>query len=67
MDDGVNEHEYLMTEGYLWTGQYPESKRIIEQGNNHSMELDEGFLDATWTKDSNGKPKFSIINEAIIS
>lgn len=67
MDDGVNEHEYLMTEGYLWTGQYPESKRIIEQGNNHSMELDEGFLDATWTKDSNGKPKFFIINEAIIS
>ena len=24
LDDGVNEHEYLMTEGYLWTGQYPE-------------------------------------------
>jgi hypothetical protein len=45
-----------MTEGYLWTGQYPECKRIIEQGNNHSMELDEGTLDGTWTKDNNGKP-----------
>lgn len=67
LDDGVNEHEYLMTEGYLWTGQYPECKRIIEQGNNHSMELDEGTLDGTWTKDNNGKPQFFIINEAIIS
>src|SRR5574344_3061278 len=56
-----------MTEGYLWTGQYPECKRIIEQGNNHSMELDEGTLDGTWTKDNNGKPQFFIINEAIIS
>jgi hypothetical protein len=31
------------------------------------MELDEKFLDATWTKDDNGKPQFFIINEAIIS
>lgn len=65
-DDGV-EHEYLMTEGYIWTGQYPECQRIIDQGNNQSMELDEKTLNATWTKDDNGKPKFFIINEAIIS
>ena len=65
-DNGV-EHEYLMTEGYLWTGQWPEAQRIIEQGNNQSMELDEKFLDATWSKDGNGKPQFFIINEAIIS
>lgn len=31
------------------------------------MELANNFLDATWTKDINGKPKFFIINEAIIS
>ena len=67
LDDGVNEREYLMTEGYIWTGQYPESQRIIEQGNNQSMELDEKYLDASWTKDENGKPQFFIINEAIIS
>ena len=66
LDNGV-EHEYLMTEGYLWTGQYPEAKRIIERGNNQSMELDETFIDAHWTKDSKGKPQFFIINEAIIS
>ena len=65
-DDGV-EHEYLMTEGWLWTGQYPECKRVIEKGNNQSMELDEKIIDAYWTKDANGKREFFIINEAIIS
>lgn len=67
LDDGVNEREYLMTEGYIWTGQYPESQRIIDKGNNQSMELSENYLDATWTKDNNGKPQFFIINEAIVS
>lgn len=67
LDDGINEHEYLMTEGYLWTGQYPETKRILEKGNNQSMELDKNLIDAQWTKDSNGKPQFFIINEAIVS
>ena len=65
-DDGVP-HEYLMTEGYIWTGQYPESQRVIDQGNNQSMELDDNLIDAYWTKDNNGKPQFFIINEAIMS
>lgn len=67
LDDGVNEHEYLMTEGYIWTGQYPQAQRIIEKGNNQSMELAENYLDATWSKSNNGEPQFFIINEAIIS
>lgn len=66
LDNGV-EHEYLMTEGYLWTGQYPEAKRIIDRGNNQSMELDKDKINAYWTKDNKGKPQFFIINEAIIS
>lgn len=66
LDDGQNEHEYLMTEGWLWTGRFPEVTRIIEKGNNQSMELDENNLDAFWSKDNNGKPEFFIINEAII-
>ena len=66
IDDGV-EHEYLMTEGYLWTGQYPEAQRVIDKGNNQSMELDEKTIKAFWTKDSKGNPEFFIINEAIIS
>lgn len=67
LDDGMKEHEYMMTEGWLWTGQYPECQRILTNGNNQSMELDEETIDAHWSKDGNGDPKFFIINEAIIS
>jgi len=56
-----------MTEGYIWTGQYPEAKRIFEKGNNQSMELDEKNLDGNWAKTENGEERFFIINEAIIS
>lgn len=66
LDDGKNEHEYLMTEGYIWSDIYPESKRIIEKGNNQSMELDDKKIKAHWSKDENGMPEFFIINEAII-
>ena len=67
IDDGTDEREYLMTEGYLWTGQFPECKRVIEQGNNQSMELDEDSLNAYWTKDVNGNCEFFIINDGLIS
>lgn len=65
LDDGV-EHEYLVTEGYIWTGTYPESQRIIDKGNNHSMELHNELTKGSWTIDDNGMPKFFIINEAVI-
>ena len=67
LDDNQVQREYLVTEGWLWTGQYPECQRILERTNNQSMELDEKTLNATWTKDNNASPKFFIINEAIIS
>ena len=66
MDNGII-HKYLMTEGWLWTGQYPEAQRIIDEGNNQSMELDENLTKGHWTKDTNDEFKFFIINEAIIS
>ena len=66
LDDGVV-HTYLVTEGYLWTGQYPETKRIIQNGNNQSMELDEETLKGSWTIDDKKGMEFFIINEAIIS
>ena len=67
LDDDNIEREYLVTEGWLWTKQYPEAQRIVEGiGNNQSMELDETTINGTWTKDENGKPQFFIINEAII-
>ena len=65
--EGNIEREYLMTEGYLWTGQYPECERVLTHGNNQSMELDEKNINAHWAKDENGDPQFFIINEAIIS
>lgn len=63
-DDDI-EHEYLCTEGYIWTEAYPESKRIIEKGNNQSMELNRN-IKGSWTTDDNGFPEFFIINEALI-
>lgn len=66
LDDGKYEREYLVTEGYIWTGRYPEAKRVIELGNNQSMELGKK-VNGTWTKDNNNKPQFFIINEANIS
>lgn len=69
LDDDEIEREYLVTEGWLWTEQYPECKRVIEEGNNQSMELDkdEKYLKGSWTKNEKGFPEFFIINEAIIS
>lgn len=67
IDDNENEREYLCTEGYVWDHVYPEAERITTKGNNHSMELDEGTLDATWSKNKNDKPEFFIVNEAFIS
>ena len=66
IDDDHVQRTYLLTEGYLWTTLYPESKRILENGNNQSMELNEENLKGSWTFDDNGKPKFFIIDEAMI-
>ena len=65
-DDGVT-HKYLMTEGYIWTGRYPEAQRIIDKGNNQSMELDQKSLNGTWSTNLNEGYEFFIINEAVIS
>ena len=60
--------EYLMTEGYLWTGQYEECKSVVEgDGKPHSMELDEETLDGRWSENIKTGMDFFIINDAIIS
>lgn len=66
LDDNKDEREYLMTEGYLWTSAYPDCKRVLTNGNNQSMELNEETLKGEWSKDNKGKPQFFIINEALI-
>lgn len=56
--------EYMMTTGYLWTGQYPELDKCINQGQGQSMEIDD--VDGHWTKDSNDI-EFFIVNDAIFT
>lgn len=65
LDDGVV-HTYLVTEGWIWTGVYPESQRVVEQGNNQSMELDPDTLDGFWATKDNWETEFFIINGAIM-
>lgn len=66
-DDGI-EHEYLMTEGYLWTGRYPkETQGIMNQGKGQSMELDNDLTTGNWAINDKGSKEFFIINEAVIS
>ena len=67
LDDNSVEREYLVTEGYIWTGQFPEAMRCITKGNNHSMELDPETLEGEWTKDENNEPQFFIINDGLFS
>ena len=59
--------EYLMTTGYLWTGQYEECKSVVESGKHQSMELDENSLDGHWSTNNKTNMDFFIINDAIFS
>lgn len=60
--------EYLMTTGFLWTGQYEEAKLAVEgNGRPHSMELDDEILDGKWSQDLKTGLEFFIINDAVFS
>ena len=59
--------DYLMTEGYLWTEQYKEAQKVINEGRPQSMELDEKTLKGHWSTDVNRGVDFFIINDAIFS
>ena len=59
--------KYLMTTGYLWTGQFEEAKLAIDEGRPQSMELDEESLDGHWATNNNTGMDFFIINDAIFS
>lgn len=69
-DDFGNEvvRKYLMTTGFLWTGQFEEAKKALEgEGKPHSMELDENTLEGHWSEDTNSHMDFFIINDATFS
>lgn len=63
--DNDKVHTYMVTEGYIWTGRYPEAQRIFINGNNQSMELDDESLKGNWTIDDKTGMEFFIINDAI--
>lgn len=65
-DDDGQDREYLCTECYIWTGAYPESKRLLEQGNNQSMELHKDSQKGTWANVDNSTERIFIYNEALI-
>lgn len=61
------EREYLMTTGYLWTGQFPEVQKVIDEGMPQSMELDDATLNGQWATNKNSGVEFFIINDATFS
>lgn len=61
------ERKYLMTEGYLWTGQFPEIAKVLEEGMPQSMELDSQSLDGEWAENYNSGVELFIINDAMFS
>lgn len=63
----VETREYLMTTGYLWTGQFKECDLAIKEGRPHSMELDEETLNGHWETNKKNGMDFFIINDAVFS
>ena len=61
------EREYLMTTGYLWTGQFEQAQSIIAEGKPQSMELDEETLQGNWATNVKTNIEFFIINDAIFT
>ena len=61
------QREYLMTNGFLWTGQFPEVEQCITEGKGQSMELDLETMNGHWATDNNEGIEFFIINDAIFT
>ena len=61
------ERTYLMTTGYLWVEQFKELKKVIAEGQPHSMELDSDTLEGHWATDNNSGFEFFIITDAVFS
>ena len=59
-------HQYLMTTGYLWTGQFPESSLPAEEGRPQSMEFEKQSVKGRWETNYDNGIDFFIINDAII-
>jgi hypothetical protein len=58
------DRDYLMTTGYLWTGQYPELEKCIQEGQGQSMEIGGENMDGHWATDSRTGIDFFIVTDA---
>ena len=68
-EDGMGNtviHKYLMTTGYLWTGQFPESSLPVKEGRPQSMEFQKESVKGHWETNYDNGIDFFIINDAII-
>lgn len=63
----IQTRTYLMTKGFLWTGQYPQAQAVIDQGKPQSMELDAKSVQGKWSKDSKENIEYFIISDAVFS
>ena len=61
------EREYLMTEGYLWTGQYEECQSVIDEGKSQSMEIDEKTVEGKWDYSASDDMEYFIISDGMFS
>jgi hypothetical protein len=59
--------EYLMTTGYLWTGQFNECQLATKEGRPHSMELDGESVKGHWERNPADNMEYFIINDASFS
>lgn len=58
---------YLVTDGYLWTGQFEECRSLLTNTKSQSMELDSETLNGEWSDAVNNNYELFIINDAIFS
>lgn len=58
---------YLVTDGYLWTGQFEECRSLLINTKSQSMELDSETLNGEWSNAVNNNYELFIINDAIFS
>jgi len=58
--------KYLMTTGYLWTDQFPESSLPVNEGRPQSMEFKPETLKGNWQTNYENGLDFFIIDDAII-
>jgi hypothetical protein len=68
-EDGMGNtvvHKYLMTTGYLWTKQFPESNLPVNEGRPQSMEFEKESVKGEWRTNFKNGMDFFIINDAIV-